>query len=232
MDGWREATQGVARRVNERAARQPLVCVVVVILTVRSDELAVLLIKRSGEPEKGLWALPGGLLTEGEGLDSAASRKLVEETGLDDVYLEQLYSFGDLDKTPKQGSVAVAYFALVDNAAARLAPREEWRPAWYALRSLPELAFSNGLILGYALERLRNKLQYSNVAYSLMPTAFTLGRLQLVYESILGQPLDKRNFRKKVLSLGIIEETGGTHSEGAHRPAKLYRFKSRQPMTF
>lgn len=206
--------------------------VVVVILTVREALLEVLLITRSAEPEKGLWALPGGLLLEGEGLDAAASRKLVEETGVEDLYLEQLFSFADLDSSQADGSVAVSYFALVDAAVARLAPRKEWLPAWHALGELPGLAFNNGLIVNYALQRLRNKLQYSNAAYGLMPREFTLGNLQAVYESILVQPLDKRNFRRRVLSLGIIEETGKLRSEGAHRPAMLYRFVSREPMTF
>ncbi|MEX2236980.1 MAG: NUDIX domain-containing protein [Dehalococcoidia bacterium] len=218
--------------MDERATRRPLVAVAVVIFTVRDGSLEVLLIKRSAEPEKGKWALPGGLLLEGEGFDQAASRKLLEETGVNDVYLEQLYTFADLDPQAPEGSVAVSYFALVDAAAARLAHREEWLPAWRRLDDRPELAFANDEVLDYAVERLRSKLQYSNVAYSLMPREFTLGQLQRVYESIIGRPLDKRNFRKKVVSLGIVEGTGGVKTEGAHRPARLYRFVRRQPVTF
>jgi 8-oxo-dGTP diphosphatase len=218
--------------MDDRATRRPLVAVVVVIFTVREDRLEVLLIKRSAEPEKGLWALPGGLLLDGEGLDAAASRKLVEETGVHDVYLEQLYTFADLDRSVREGSVAVSYFALVDASVARLAPREEWLPQWHSLEDRRELAFANGRILDYAVERLRNKLQYSNVAYGLMPSEFSLGQLQRTYESILGRGLDKRNFRRKVLSLDIIAETGRVQAEGAHRPAKLYRFVRREPVTF
>ncbi|HET9199524.1 MAG TPA: NUDIX domain-containing protein [Dehalococcoidia bacterium] len=218
--------------MENKPARQPLVAVVVVIFTVRDNRLEVLLIKRSADPQKGRWALPGGLLLEGEGLDAAASRKLVEETGVHDVYLEQLYTFADLDPAAVEGSVAVSYFALVDASVARLAPREEWLPGWHSLDDRPDLAFSNDLILDYALERLRNKLQYSNVAYGLMPPEFSLGQLQRTYESILGPGLDKRNFRRKVLSLDIIEETGKVRTEGAHRPAKLYRFVRREPVTF
>jgi 8-oxo-dGTP diphosphatase len=216
----------------ETKTRRPLASVVVVILTVRDNRLEVLLIQRSADPDKGLWALPGGLLQEGEGLDAAAARKLVEETGVQDVFLEQLYSFADLDPSAEDGSVAVSYFALVDAGLARLAPREEWRPAWHSLNSLPALGLSNDRIIDYAIERLRNKLQYSNVAYSLLPQEFSLGRLQRVYELILGRTLDKRNFRRRVVSLGIIEATGRKSSEGAGRPAGLYRFVSRQPMTF
>ena len=218
--------------MENRPGRRPLVAVVVVIFTVRNDRLEVLLIRRSAEPEKGLWALPGGLLLDGEGLDAAASRKLVEETGVHDVYLEQLYTFADLDPAATDGSVAVSYFALVDASVARLSAREEWLPGWHSLDDRPRLAFSNGLILDYAVERLRNKLQYSNVAYGLMPIEFSLGQLQRTYESILGTGLDKRNFRRKVLSLDIIEETGSVRAEGAHRPAKLYRFVRREPVTF
>ncbi|MPZ24620.1 MAG: NUDIX domain-containing protein [Dehalococcoidia bacterium] len=217
---------------DARPTRAPLTCVVVVIFTVRDNHPEVLLITRSADPERGLWALPGGLLLDGEGLDMAAARKLVEEAGVRDVYLEQLYSFDDLDPSAPEGSVAVSYFALVDASMVRLAPRDEWQAAWYPTNELPEVAFANDRVVEYALERLRNKLQYSNVVYSLMPEEFGLGRLQKVYESILDQTFDKRNFRKRILSLGIVEETGDVRAEGAHRPARIYRFIRREPTTF
>lgn len=203
------------------------VAVLVVILTVSEGELRVLLIHRSAEPYQAMWALPGGFPGPGESLAAAAARKLVEETGVKDVYLEQLYTFDDLDA----GAVAVAYFALVDSRVARLRDEPVWEPRWFRLQDLPELAFNNRVVIDYAVMRLRNKLQYTNVAYSLMPPEFTLSDLQAVYESIFGRALDKRNFRRRMLSQGIIRPTGRTFARGAHRPAELFEFSSRQPMT-
>ena len=205
------------------------VSVLVVILTVIEEELRVLLIHRSGEPYLGWWALPGGLLLPPESLADAAARKLVEETGVSDVYLEQLYSFDDLDG--EAGSVAVAYFALVDSRQVRLRSEAAWEPGWHSVAELPELAFDNAKVIDYAIARLRNKLAYTNVAYSLMPQTFPLSDLQAVYESIFGRLFDKRNFRRRMLSQNIIRPTGRTISRGAHRPAELYEFSSRQPMT-
>jgi 8-oxo-dGTP diphosphatase len=219
-----------SRVPRSAATGSPLVAVLVVIFTVDDGELRVLLIQRSAEPQAGLWAVPGGLLRPNEALDEAAARKLEDETGVRDVYLEQLYTFGDLDDVTPGGAVAVAYFALVDQQRVRLAQRSDWQPAWFSVRKPPALAFHNEGVLDYALERLRNKLEYTNVAYSLLPHRFTLSQLQSVYESILGRKLDKRNFRKRMLSLGIIEGTGERRASGAGRPAELYRFRSRQPM--
>lgn len=214
---------GHRQRTGER-----LVAVLVVILTVDAGELQVLLIKRSAEPHKDVLSLPGGRL-EGETLLEAATRRLEIETGVKDVFLEQLYTFSDLDE---QGSIAVAYWALVDKASVTLALRDEWQPAWCATDSLPKLAFRNDEVIEYGLTRLRNKLAYSNVAYSLLPKEFSLSQLQQTYEAILLRPLDKRNFRKRIISLGVLEETGRSASEGRHRPAKLYRFRERRPVVF
>lgn len=202
--------------------------VIVVIFTVGEDGLRVLLIHRSGEPCMGRWALPGGTLRPEESLANAAARKLVEETGVADVYLEQLFTFDGLDN--ETTSAAVAYFALVDAARIRLRAETVWEPALFSVDDLPELAFSNKGVIDYSVTRLRNKLEYTNVAYSLMPEAFTLSELQAVYESIFGRSLDKRNFRRRMLSQEIIKPTGRTVSRGAHRPAELYEFTSRQPM--
>jgi 8-oxo-dGTP diphosphatase len=207
-----------------------VVAVLVVIFTVVEGELRALLIHRSAGPHAGLWAIPGGLLRTDEALIDAATRKLVDETGVKDVFLEQLYTFNDLDDVTPGGALAIVYFALVDSQRARLAERPDWQPAWFAMRDLPKLAFRNERVLDYALERLRNKLEYTNVAYSLLPSSFTLSELQRVYESITGHSLDKRNFRKRMLSLGIIEATGERKAEKAGRPAQLYRFSSREPM--
>ncbi len=207
----------------------PLVAVFVVIFTAVESDLQVLLIRRGVAPYEGQWAIPGGRLQAGETLDQAATRKLVEETGVHDVYLEQLYTFGDLDRSAASGAVAIGYFALVDHDSVSLPRREEWPTAWFSLKDLPLLAFDNESVLDYALRRLRSKMEYTNVAYSLLPQYFTLSQLQAVYESILGKEVDKRNFRKRMLALGILRPTGRTLVLGAHRPAKLYTFASRQP---
>lgn len=205
------------------------VSVLVVILTVVEEELRVLLIHRGGEPYLGWWALPGGVLYPSESLADAAARKLVEEAGVSNVYLEQLFSFDDLDG--EVGSFAVAYFALVDSRRVRLRSEATWEPGWFAVKDTPDLAFDNAKVIDYAILRLRNKLSYTNVAYSLMPENFPLSDLQAVYESIFGRVVDKRNFRRRMLSQGIIKPTGRTIARGAHRPAELYEFTSRQPMT-
>jgi 8-oxo-dGTP diphosphatase len=174
-----------------------------------------------------MWALPGGLLHPDESLADAAARKLVEETGVHDLYLEQLYTFSGLGG---EKSVAVGYFALVDPRRVRLRDEPVWEPRWFPVANLPDLAFDNASVIDHAMTRLRNKLEYTNVAYSLMPAEFTVSDLQAVYESIFGRSFDKRNFRRRMVSQGLIKPTGRTYAGGAHRPAELFEFTSRQPM--
>lgn len=200
-----------------------------VIFTVRQGQLSALLIERAAEPCKGMWALPGGALLESESLDGAASRKLADETGVSDVFLEQLYTFDRLGEGLAE--VVVTYFALVDISQTRLRGDLEWRPAWHPLSALPPLAFENERVVDYARSRLRAKLEYTNVVYSLLPPRFTLTQMQRVYEAILAEPVDKRNFRRRVVGLGIVRETGQTQKQGPHRPAMLYEFTHREPMT-
>jgi 8-oxo-dGTP diphosphatase len=203
--------------------------VVVVIFTIHQGTLSVLLIERAAPPCTGEWALPGGLLQPLETLEAAAVRKLEGETGVRDVFLEQLYTFDPIDED--ESGVVVSYFALVDALRARLRPDLEWRPAWRPVRGLDHLAFANERIVALAEQRLRNKLEYTNVAYSLVPREFTLTELQTVYEAILGETMDKRNFRRRMVGLGLVKETGRTRQAGAHRPAKLYEFGHRAPIT-
>ena len=216
-------------RPQRTAPAEPLVAVFVVIFTVVDDDLKVLLIRRGIDPFKGQWAIPGGRLRQQETLDEAAARKLVEETGVQDVYLEQLYTFSELDPQARGGAVAIAYFALVDYDSVRLPEREEWSTCWFSLKGLPSLAFANESVLDYALSRLRNKMEYTNVAYSLLPRYFTMSQLQKVYESILDKGVDKRNFRKRMLALGLVQPTERKAATGAHRPAQIYTFSSRTP---
>ena len=208
-------------------ARRPTVAVLVVIFTVVEGALQVLLIERSAPPAEGQWAIPGGALQHGETLEQAAARKLAEETGVTDLFLEQLYTFGDLDSAPADGSVGVVWFALVDPGRVRLAQRTAWRPAWWDLDALPPLAFENDRVIDVARTRLINKLQYTDAAYSLLPTKFTMREIQGVYEAILGRPLDKRNFRRRLLATDFIAATSEQRKEGRHRPARLYRFAHR-----
>jgi 8-oxo-dGTP diphosphatase len=214
---------------SRNTAPERQVAVLVVIFTVDDGRFQVLLVRRSAEPFKDGWSLPGGLLAAGESLHNAAARKLEEETGVADVFLEQLYTFSNLDG---RGSIAVAYFALVDISEALLAQRSEWLPGWFPVAEMPPLAFQNDEVIEYALQRLRAKLDYSNVAYSLLPEEFTLSQLQATYEAILGRPLDKRNFRKRVTTLALLEATGRHAGAGRGRPAQLYRFRERHPVVF
>jgi len=206
----------------------PVVATIVVIFAVIDGALQVLLVHRTAEPEHGLWALPGGRWDGEMGLEQRAQEKLFDETGAHDLYLEQLFTTSNLDAT--QPSLAVAYFALVDARLVRLRTSVEWPPAWHRVDALPPLAFRNNEVIAQAAERVRAKLEYTNIAYGLLPERFTLRELQSAYEAIEGRPLDRRNFRKRMLSSGIIEPTGEVRREGAHRPALLYRFTSREPV--
>ncbi len=202
----------------------PAVTTDIVVFTIRDDALKVLLIKRAEDPYLGSWALPGGFVEISEGLVEAAERELAEETGVSGVYLEQLYTFGKPNRDPRERVITVAYHALVpsDRIQTRAATDAE-SVGWFALDELPTLAFDHQQIVEMALKRLRVKLDSSTIALQLMAKEFTLTELQSAYELILGEPLDKRNFRKRILALQAIEETGQERREGAHRPAKLYR---------
>ncbi len=188
-------------------------------------ELQVLLIRRGLEPFKDHWALPGGFVRVEETLDDAARRELAEETGLHDVFLEQLYTFGAVERDPRERVVSVAYYALVkpaDHTTAAATDAAEAR--WFPVSAIPALAFDHAAIFDTALARLRGKLTYQPIGFELLPPKFTLTHLQRLYESVLGTPLDKRNFRKKVLSHDLLIPLNETHREGTHRPAQLFRF--------
>jgi 8-oxo-dGTP diphosphatase len=186
----------------------------------------VLLVHRTATPEQNKWALPGGKWNKSESLESSAEKKLVQETGIDTLYLEQLFTTTGLDD--ESSSAAVAYFALTDFTRVILRAEEEWKPDWFNVNELPELAFNNNQVIRQAITRIAAKLQYSNIAYSLLPEEFTLRQLQDVYEALEGQTVDRRNFRKKMLAGGLIEATGKTRRDGAHRPAQLYTFLQRE----
>ena len=187
--------------------------------------LQVLLIRRGLEPFKDHWALPGGFVRIEETLDDAARRELQEETGLKDLFLEQLYTFGTVNRDPRERVVSVAYYALTkptDHTTAASTDAAETR--WFPVTALPPLAFDHAEIFTTALDRLRAKLTYQPVGFELLPPKFTLTQLQRLYESVLGADIDKRNFRKKVLSHNLLVPLKETHREGTHRPAQLFRF--------
>jgi 8-oxo-dGTP diphosphatase len=200
------------------------VAVDTVIFTIQAGELRVLLVKRGIPPFEGKYAIPGGFVHEAESLDDAARRELKEETGVSDVYLEQLYSFGDPGRDPRGRVISVSYFALIAASHSPLAAGSDAAEArWWPVRNLPPLAFDHHKILDYSLERLRNKLEYTTVGFQLLPPRFSLSELQEVYEAILGKKLDKRNFRRK---LGLLKVLRGTreYRHGGKRPARLYEF--------
>lgn len=206
---------------------RPSVTVDVVIFSLIEEELQVLLVKRKNWPFEGMWAIPGGFVRIKESLEEAAARELAEETGVRDVYMEQLYTFGEPDRDPRTRVITVAYFALVpaDAIAQPEAGTDAAATGWFSMEHLPELAFDHRQILDYALERLRYKLEYTMVGFELLPDVFTLSELQHAYELILGEELDKRNFRRKIQGSDILEYTGRKKREGEGRPARLYRYK-------
>lgn len=210
----------------------PSVTVDLVIFTIADNDLKVLLIRRGAEPFKGCWALPGGFVEIDESLETAAARELEEEAGVTNVYLEQLYTFGDPDRDPRGRTISVAYFALVDASQQRIQAASDAADAqWHSVftpKLKGKLAFDHKKILEYAVWRLRNKIEWTTVGYELLPKKFTLSELQRVYEIILQKPVDKRNFRKKILAQGQIGELDEARTDGAHRPAKLYSFRKKK----
>src|SRR6266852_3125501 len=224
-EGEAERKEAKAHHYDARKYDRPSVTVDVVMMSLRQRDLQVLLVKRRSWPYEGMWAIPGGFVNMDESLETAAKRELQEETGVQDVYLEQLYTFGDPGRDPRTRVITVVYFALLDSERLQVrAASDAGDVGWFSVYSLPPLAFDHEKILQYALNRLRGKLEYTTIAFSLLPEQFTLRELQRVYEIILHRKLDKRNFRKKILATGILEDTGAKKMEGTHRPARLYRF--------
>ena len=202
----------------------PAVTTDIALFTIREERLAVLLIRRRAAPFQGCWALPGGFVEMNECLEDCALRELAEETGVTGVYLEQLYTFGKPDRDPRERIISVTYYALAPSEIlSPVAGSDAAEVAWFAMDALPELAFDHREVIALAQQRLRAKLDYSTVAFGFMQEEFTLGELQKVYETIRGEALDKRNFRKHILALDLISETGTSRRVGSHRPAKLYR---------
>lgn len=196
-----------------------------VVFGLDEEGLKVLLIKRGIEPFKGRWALPGGFVRVGEDVEQSAKRELKEETGLSNVYLEQLFTFGQPNRDPREHVITVSYFALVNLIDhPPLADTDAEHAAWFSVDDLPALAFDHAKILETAQERLRGKVRYQPIGFELLPEKFTLTELQQLYECILAIDIDKRNFRKKVHKLGVLIETDEIQQDVKHRAAKLYKF--------
>jgi 8-oxo-dGTP diphosphatase len=204
---------------------RPALTVDCVVFGLDDQDLKVLLIQRDLEPFAGKWALPGGFVHEEETLEEAARRELAEETGLTRVFLEQLYTFGDPGRDPRERVVTVAYYALVNIRDHKVQASTDARnAAWFAVTDLPSLAFDHDYILETARQRLRGKLSYQPIGFELLPQKFTLSQLQRLYETILEKPLDKRNFRRKILGTSLLHETDEIEQDVAHRAARLYSF--------
>ncbi len=208
---------------------RPNLTVDIVVMGYHDDlgegSLSLLLIKRGTEPFKDRWALPGGFVRLEETLEEAAVRELSEEAGVRNVFLEQLYTFGAVQRDPRDRVVSVAYYALVESTKFKLKASTDASDAkWFPVDRLPKLAFDHSEIVKTAVLRLRNKVRYEPIGFELLPRKFTLSQIQKLYELILGQDLDKRNFRRKILSYGILKELDDKLEDVPYRSPSLYKF--------
>ncbi len=197
----------------------------------KQDGVSVLLIQRKYEPFKNSWAIPGGFVLEEESLEQAVRRELVEETGITVQYLEQLYTFGDPDRDPRQRIVSVAYMGLVKTSQYQdlKASTDAANAAWFSIRKLPSLAFDHKKLLDMAAVRLRTKIRYQPIGFELLDKKFPFSDLEKLYVALMDREINRRNFSKKILSFGILEDTGElARTEGKGRPSKMYRFNQKR----
>jgi 8-oxo-dGTP diphosphatase len=208
---------------------RPALTVDCVVFGLDDGDLKVMLIQRKIPPFEGEWALPGGFVRMSESLEDAARRELCEETGIASVFLEQLYTYGEVDRDPRYRVVTVAYYALVKMSDYQIRAATDARVAdWFPVSKPPQLAFDHKQILETALARLKGKVRYKPIGFELLPEKFTLTQLQKLYETILGVELDKRNFRKKILKMDFLVELEEMQTDVSHRAARLYQFDAAQ----
>lgn len=204
---------------------RPAVTVDCIVFGLDHNSLKVLLIRRKLAPFRGKWAIPGGFVHIDESIEDAAQRELNEETGLEKVFLEQLFTFGAVDRDPRERVITVAWYGLVRMSDHRvIAATDACDAAWFGLDDCPNLAFDHDQILNVAHQRLQSKVRYQPIGFELLPKKFTLTQLQTLYEIILNRTLDKRNFRKKIRNLNILHELDEVEKDVAHRAARLYQF--------
>ena len=209
--------------------KKPSLTVDCVVFGLDEEDLKIILIQRDRDPYKGRWALPGGFVHNDESLEEAAMRELKEETGIGNVFLEQLYTFGDVQRDPRGRVISVAYYALVNLRDHKIKAATDARDAaWFSVDDIPKLPFDHNKILEVALKRLRGKVRYEPIGFELLPEKFTLTQLQRLYEKILEQDIDKRNFRKKILSMELLKELDEVQMDVAHRAARLYKFDEKK----
>lgn len=207
----------------------PALAVDTMIFAIREGKLCVLLIQIGQGPYKDQWALPGGIVQIDESLDQAAQNVLAKKAGIKGLHMEQLYTFSAIDRDVRGRVVSVAYFALVDSDGFAVETMDYYSAIeWRNVEKLPKMAFDHREMIRYGVQRLRAKIEYSNIVYGLLPKEFTLTEMQLVYEAIIGNVIDKRNFRKKILALNILTETKKERTGQKNRPAKLYQFRERK----
>ncbi len=204
------------------------VAVDAVCFTARGNELQILLIKRKHEPFTGMWAIPGGFVHPKEELEKAAERELKEETGVKNVFLKQLGTYGGVERDPRGRVLSITYIALIQGDQKLNPTTDAMAAEWFSVHELPELAFDHKDIIADALKHLQYELQTTNIAYQILPNKFTLTEVQKLYELVLGKELDKRNFRKKMKELDLVKALNETKMEGAHRPAQLFEFKDKK----
>jgi 8-oxo-dGTP diphosphatase len=208
---------------------RPNLTVDCVVFGLDEEDLKILLIQRNLPPFEGKWALPGGFVQMDETLVEAARRELREETGVQNLYLEQLYTFGAVDRDPRERIVSVAYYALVNlNDHELMAATDARDAAWFSVDDLPSLAFDHIEIVNVAHKRLKGKVVYEPIGFELLPKKFTLTQLQQMYEKILERLIDKRNFRKKVLGMALLQELDEVQVDVSHRAARLYKFDEKK----
>lgn len=200
-----------------------------VVFGYESGTISVLLIKRKYEPFKGKWAIPGGFVLDDESLEEAVERELREETGIKINYLEQLYTFGNPKRDPRNRVVSVAYFGLIKPSAFKIfASTDAEEVAWFKINELPELSFDHDEILNLAITRLQGKITYQPIGFELLDNKFPFSDLEKLYTTLLGREIDRRNFRKKILSLNILDELNEKFSKGSGRPANLFKFNHKR----